>query len=155
MDIIHHCLALAGASVPCLSPAIVIFKSIWVAVEQVHVCQEQLISLAQSTAQLLEVLNDQFRSGRLSESQNATHLASLYKLCIFFLSRSSPLTVQLGKAATRDCGIHPGPKQTTLPESFIFQGGKHGSHGFIPTKNHSFCERISSMFPIFSNKLLD
>jgi hypothetical protein len=81
MDVIHLCMGLTP--VPGLSSAFYVFKSIWEAVEEVNVCQEQLISLARSAAQLLEVLNEQFRSGRLSESQNGTQLTNLYKLSEF------------------------------------------------------------------------
>jgi hypothetical protein len=108
MDVIQHCLALAP--VPGLAPAFYVFKSIWMAVEQVHVCQEQLISLAQSTAQLLEVLNEQFRSGRISESQNDIQLTKLYKLSD---SRSTSLpTTHRRKGCCKRSRDLPRPKTT-------------------------------------------
>jgi hypothetical protein len=77
MDIIQHCLSLAP--VPYLAPAFSIFKFIWSTVDQVQASKQQLEVLAQSLAQLLKVLNGEYRAGRLLQARTSTPLADLSK----------------------------------------------------------------------------
>jgi hypothetical protein len=77
MDIIQHCLSLTP--VPGLGPAFGVLRFIWSSVEQVQSCKEQLVALTQSTAQLLETLDAQYRGGRLLEANTSVPLSKLTK----------------------------------------------------------------------------
>jgi hypothetical protein len=75
MDIIHHCLGLAP--VPYLVPAFSILRFIWSSIQQVQGSRQQLGVLAESVAQLLSTLNDEYRAGRLSEGSTSDPLEAL------------------------------------------------------------------------------
>ncbi|KAF8811047.1 kinase-like protein [Phlegmacium glaucopus] len=78
MDIIEEVLHIIP--VPGLRGAFAIFKSIWASIEQVRACQEQLRVLATCTATLLETLDRQYRTGKLTEGPTSNHLQDLYRL---------------------------------------------------------------------------
>lgn len=84
MDIVQHCLSLTP--VPGLGPAFGVLRFIWLSVEQAQSCQEQLVALTQSTAQLLETLDVQYRGGRLSEANTSVPLRRLVKWGILRIS---------------------------------------------------------------------
>jgi hypothetical protein len=75
MDIIHQCLSLAP--VPYLGPAFSAFKFIWSSVQQVQASKQQLETLAQSIAQLLQTLNGEYRAGRLLQAGTSSPLTNL------------------------------------------------------------------------------
>src|SRR5882762_2265916 len=75
MDIIHQCLSMVP--VPYLTPAFAALRFIWSSVEQARASRQQLQALAQSIAQLLQTLHDQYRSGRLLEAKTSRPLADL------------------------------------------------------------------------------
>ncbi|CAA7270611.1 unnamed protein product [Cyclocybe aegerita] len=77
-NIVQQCLNLQP--VPGLSFAFSIFQSIVLHVEEAQASQEQLNSLAQSVAILLQTLNKQFHAGKLGESAASTELADLNTL---------------------------------------------------------------------------
>ena len=73
--VIETCLALAP--VPYLSPAFLILKEIWKIVEQAKELREQLVSLTQAVAELLQVLNGRYQSEELDESRTEVHRENL------------------------------------------------------------------------------
>jgi len=75
MDIIHQCLSLAP--VPYLDFAFSVFEFIWTSVEQAQASKQQLHALAQTIAQLLSTLNEEYRAGRLVQAETSTPLADL------------------------------------------------------------------------------
>jgi len=75
MDIIHHCLSMVP--VPYLAPAFAALRFIWSSVEQAQASRQQLQALAQSIAQLLQTLHNQYRAGRLRKSKTSRPLADL------------------------------------------------------------------------------
>ena len=75
MDIIHQCLSLAP--VPYLLPAFSVLRFIWSSIQQVQASKWQLEALAQSIAQLLETLNEEYRAGRLLQAKTSTPLKNL------------------------------------------------------------------------------
>ena len=75
MDIIQHALALTP--VPGLSAAFSIFRYIWTSVQGVQASQQQLHCLASLIAQLLQTLDSQYRSGRLSDAGTFAQLKDL------------------------------------------------------------------------------
>jgi hypothetical protein len=81
MDIIHLCLALAP--VPYLAHAFSALRFIWSSVEQTQASKRQLEVLAQSIAQLLQVLDGQYRAGRLLQVKTAMPLADLSRFVVF------------------------------------------------------------------------
>jgi hypothetical protein len=81
MDIIYSCLSLAP--VPYLAPAFSALRFIWLSVQQVQASQQQLEALAQSIAQLLHMLDEEFRAGRLLQSRTSTPLADLCRYVRF------------------------------------------------------------------------
>jgi hypothetical protein len=76
MDIIHQCLSVVP--VPYLAPAFAALRFIWSSVEQARASRQQLQALAQSIAQLLQTLHDQYRAGRLLESTTSRPLVDLH-----------------------------------------------------------------------------
>ena len=77
MDVIHLCLSLAP--LPYLSPAFSALRYIWLSIEQVQTSKRQLEALAQSIAQLLQALDDEYRAQRLLQDKTAVPLADLCK----------------------------------------------------------------------------
>jgi hypothetical protein len=75
MDIIQSCLSLTP--VPCLGLAFSVFRTIWTSVQQVQASKEQLLVLAYSSAQLLNVLDTQYRARRLLEDRTSMPLHEL------------------------------------------------------------------------------
>jgi hypothetical protein len=75
MDIIHHCLSVVP--VPYLAPAFAALRFIWSSVEQARASRQQLQALAQSIAQLLQTLHDQYCAGRLLEAKTSGPLTDL------------------------------------------------------------------------------
>lgn len=73
--VIQHCLSLAP--VPYLSAAFSLLRFIWSTLQQVQASKQQLLALAQSTALLLETLNDEYKLGRLSAVQTSGPLENL------------------------------------------------------------------------------
>lgn len=129
MDIIQQCLALSA--VPGLGPAFSVFRFIWLTIEQVQLCKQQLIALMHSTAQLLETLDAQFRGGQLSEVKNSTPLANLIKLVIIapLTSNGESSSILMSeKAAARNLAICPGSGHTGLLEIDIFKGSAYCSN---------------------------
>lgn len=75
MDIINICLNIAP--VPGLSASFTILKFIASTVQQVQASKLQLVALATSTAQLLDTLNAEYTSGRLSPNKSGEALDNL------------------------------------------------------------------------------
>jgi hypothetical protein len=75
MDIIHHCLELTP--VPFLAAAFSIFRYIWTSVQQVQASKQQLQCLASLIAELLQTLNNQYRTGRLTDGGTSAQLEDL------------------------------------------------------------------------------
>jgi hypothetical protein len=75
MDIIHECLSLVP--VPYLAPSFAAFRFIWSSIEQAQASKQQLKVLAQSIAQLLQTIDQEYRGRRLLESRSLTPLANL------------------------------------------------------------------------------
>jgi hypothetical protein len=82
MDIIHQCLSLAP--VPYLATAFSALRFIWLTIQQVQASNGQLEVLAETVAQLLQTLNEEYRAGRLLQDKTSMHLADLAK-CVFFV----------------------------------------------------------------------
>ena len=82
MGIIDQCLSLAP--VPYLSPAFHLFRIIWLSVQQAQASKWQLETLAQSIAQILNTLNEQYRTGRLLQAKTSTPLSNLHE-CVKFI----------------------------------------------------------------------
>src|ERR1700676_828602 len=80
MDIIHQCLSLAP--VPYLSAAFSALRLIWSSVQQVQASKGQLEALAQSIAQLLQTLDDEYRAGRLLQVKTSVPLADLCRFVV-------------------------------------------------------------------------
>jgi hypothetical protein len=118
MDIIEHCLALTP--VPGLSAAFSVFRFIWLTIDKVQVCKQQLIALVHSTAHLLQTLDAQFQGGQLSESKASAPLASLIKFVTIVPFSFMALITE--KATTRSVAICPGSGCTKLPEINIHEG---------------------------------
>jgi hypothetical protein len=75
MDAIHDCLLLTP--VPYLSVAFKIFKSIYSSVQQIRTNRLQLLALAQCLAVILQRLNTQYETRRLSKNRTAASLKQL------------------------------------------------------------------------------
>ena len=75
MDIIRKCLS--NDPVPCLAPAFAAFKFIYSSIKQVKASQAQLEALAQSFAQLLQTLDEEYRAGQLLYANTLVALADL------------------------------------------------------------------------------
>ena len=78
MDIIHHCLSMVP--VPYLAPGFAALRFIWSSVEQAQASRQQLQALAQSIAQLLQTLHDQYCAGRLLQAKTSRSLVDLHVL---------------------------------------------------------------------------
>jgi hypothetical protein len=135
MDIIEHCLALSP--VPGLATAFSVFRFIWLTIDQVQVCKQQLIALVHSTAQLLQALDTQFRGGHLSESKASAPLANLIKLVTTALFDSMALITE--KFAARSLAIRPSSGYTGLPEINLYKGSAYRPGGHIPSKDRRRC----------------
>ena len=77
MDAIHLCLSLAP--LPYLSPAFSALRYIWSSIEQVQTSKQQLEALAQSIAQLLQMLDEEYKAKRLLQDKTVVPLADLCK----------------------------------------------------------------------------
>ena len=77
MDIIEQCLSLAP--VPYLAPAFSVFKFIWATIGEVQASKKQLEILAQALSQLLQTLDSEYRSGRLTAATSFKSLDRLNK----------------------------------------------------------------------------
>ena len=96
MDIINRCLSLAP--VLHLVPAFAVLRFIWLSVQQAQAGKQQLQTLAQTIAQLLWTLNQEYSAGRLREGQTSTPLDDLHRFVSFmvpFRSSSIPLFYRL------------------------------------------------------------
>jgi hypothetical protein len=80
-DIIEQCLSLAP--VPYLSSAFHLLRMIWLSVQKAQASKRQLETLAQSIAQILGTLNEQYRIGRLLHVKTSTPLTNLHE-CVKF-----------------------------------------------------------------------
>jgi mevalonate kinase len=78
MDIISNRSNLV--SVPALSTAFSVLRFIMSTVQQIQASRQQLMALVTSTAQLMETLNVDYVSGRLSPDTSAEALDNLKKL---------------------------------------------------------------------------
>ena len=85
MDIIHQCLSLAP--IPYLAPAFSILRFICSSVEQAQASKQQLRALAQTIAQLLCTLNEEYHAGRLVEAKTLTSIANLDRFVSLTLTR--------------------------------------------------------------------
>jgi len=85
MDIIHQCLSLAP--IPYLAPAFSILRFICSSVEQAQASKQQLRALAQTIAQLLCALNEEYRAGRLVEARTSTSVTNLDRFVSLILSK--------------------------------------------------------------------
>lgn len=56
---------LSAVPLPCLSTVSSIFKCIWEIVPQVQASQSQLLALAHFIARLLQILDSEYRAGRI------------------------------------------------------------------------------------------
>jgi hypothetical protein len=81
MDVIESCLALVP--VPYISTAFSIFRVIWMSVQQVQASNEQLRSLSYTIAQLLQVLDGEYRQKRLVQARTSAQLAELDRFVHF------------------------------------------------------------------------
>ena len=88
MDVIHDCLLLTP--VPYLSVAFTIFKSIYTSVQQIHANRLQLRALAQCVALMLQCLNTQYETRRLSKNGTAACLEQLAQSVIPLLPPHCP-----------------------------------------------------------------
>ncbi|KIM77036.1 hypothetical protein PILCRDRAFT_12391 [Piloderma croceum F 1598] len=95
MNIIHQCLSLAP--IPYLAPAFSILRFICSPIEQAQASKQQLRALAQTIAQLLCMLNEEYRAGRLVRAKTSTSVANL--------DRFVSLTVSLTLLFTKGHGI--------------------------------------------------
>ena len=96
MNIIDRCFSLAP--VPCLVPAFAVLRFIWLLVQQAQASKQQLQTLAQTIAQLLWTLNQEYSAGRLREGQTSTPLADLRRSVssvVLFRPLSIPLLYRL------------------------------------------------------------
>jgi hypothetical protein len=85
MDIIESCLSLTP--VPCLGLAFSVFRTIWTLSQEVQASKEQLLVLAYSTGQLLNVLDSRYRARKLLEdrTEGPLHELSRYDMhCLRF-----------------------------------------------------------------------
>jgi hypothetical protein len=97
MDIIHQCLSLAP--VPYLVPAFDVLRFIWTCVEQAQASKQQLHALAQTIAQLLSTLNQEYCAGRLVRARTSTPVADLDK----FVMYTVPNTFGFYTSSSTDC----------------------------------------------------
>lgn len=79
MDIVHSCLSLVP--VPDLSTAFTTFKFIWAMVEKVPASKQQLRALAQSIAQLLQTIHEEYQAGRLVRAKTSVVLDN-FEMCV-------------------------------------------------------------------------
>jgi hypothetical protein len=91
MGIIEQCLSLVP--VPYLSPAFRLLHIIWLSVQQAQASKRQLETLAQSIAQILDTLNEQYHTGRLLQVKTSTSLSKLHE-CVKFTLPQILLTYQ-------------------------------------------------------------
>lgn len=75
MDAIHECFSLDPD--PSLVPAFSAFKFVWSEVKQAQASKRQLETLAQTIAQLLQTLDEEYKSGRLIQVMTSTPLVGL------------------------------------------------------------------------------
>jgi hypothetical protein len=75
MDIVDQCLSIAP--LPHLTSAFTALKLICTFVKQAPINQRQLQGLVQSIAQLLQILDGEYRDGRLLRAQTSVPLANL------------------------------------------------------------------------------
>lgn len=80
MDIVYQCLTLAP--VPYLAPAFAVLRFIWSSVQQAQASKQQLHALAQTVAQLLWTLNQEYSAGQLQECKTSTPLADLGRFVV-------------------------------------------------------------------------
>jgi hypothetical protein len=80
-DAIQKCLSLTP--VPHLEPAFSAFPSIWSIIQQAKASKEQLETLAQSIAELLFTLDNEYRAKRLLKERADRRLAGLSRFVIF------------------------------------------------------------------------
>ena len=85
MGIIDQCLLLVP--VPYLSFAFHLLRTIWLSIQQAQASKWQLEALAQSIAQILDTLNEQYRTGRLLKVKTSTPLKKLHECVKFILPR--------------------------------------------------------------------
>ena len=71
----QHCLCLTP--VPCLAPAFSVLRFIWTSIQNVKISRWQVKALAQSIAQLLQMIQEEYLAGRLQEINTSTALANL------------------------------------------------------------------------------
>jgi hypothetical protein len=84
MDVVHLCLSVTP--VPYLAPAFSTLRFIWSSIAQAKTSKLQLEALAQAIAQLLKVLDGEYRAGRLLQGRTSIPLAGLHRFVEFIMS---------------------------------------------------------------------
>lgn len=74
---------------PCLLGIFTVFKAIWKIVPSVQISQEQLRTLTYCIAELLQILDQQYRNGKLQENDTSDILDDLDKFVAFELCHTT------------------------------------------------------------------
>jgi hypothetical protein len=144
MDIIHQCLSLAP--VPYLSPAFSVLRFIWSSIQQVQASQRQLEVLAQSIAQLLETLNEEYRAGRLLQAKTSSPLKNLRRY-VGIMAQWTIAHIFIVQAPGRNITIRSEGSIIWISQASFHQRSKDRSDREIPPTYWHFGNLLPSKSP--------
>ena len=140
MDIVQQCLSLVP--VPYLAHTFNVLRFILSSVEQVQASKQQLHALAQTAAQLLSTLNQEYHAGRLVHTETSAAVADLDRFVVM-TREFGLLTASIMQIARRGLNVRSEGGLAPILDAPFHQRSEDRSDRSIP-QAYRHCSRLIS-----------